>query len=823
MTDLAPVIAQLRRLFFYQSTYHAEQYRKANGDVGYSPACDVRFSDACRTHGYRCDGCPDRALTPLTDERLEAHLRQRITLGAYQLRDDGTAGWLCWDVDADQDTAQAKENVALMARLIVAKCRQLDLPVYAEWTGNKGIHLWVFVPDGCDAALLRRLGLWVVASIEEDEGTFEGIHVETFPKQTTLRNGDFGNLVKVPLSKHKKTNRLCLFVDPETLRAIGKTLADQHTYLLGIETTTAQVIADAVADWVPSDALREALHPETPRARANGHGPLSRLTRDFLAHGAGVGERNDRLYKAVCDLAGNSYAEHEVLEMVMEPALASGLERDEILNTVASAMSRPRSPSVPDSEPGDDGDTTLSDLRNGRRFVERHGANLRYCPPLGGWLAWDGQRWAPDESGQAMRWAKETVLEMYALLARMDDDKLRNELRSAIIRCESMTRLRAMVEAAESELDVRADVAEFDADPWLLNVANGTIDLRTGELREHRRDDMLTKLAPIVYRADAQDPVFDAYLAAATQGNTGFADYLQKAAGYTLTGLTDEETVFLVLGPGATGKSTLVEALLAALGDYATKTSFDTFLVQRNVGGARPDLVAIRGARMVAAVEPEKERRLATALIKELSGGDTISARALYKPPFSFRPTFKLWLAANAAPEMDDDDTGLWRRLLRLPFEHVIPEDARDPQVKTHLMSPDGGQAVLAWAVEGCLRWQREKLRPPDVVRRATAELRREFDPLAEFFTERCVVDAGAECEAEPLRRAYEEWTRAYGAQAIGNRDWGRRLKDIGCQRMRKRSMGGPPKTWWKGIGLLADVPDDEDGAGFYDAEPLPF
>lgn len=465
----------------------------------------------------------------------------------------------------------------------------------------------------------------------------------------------------------------------------------------------------------------------------------------------------------------------------------------------------------------------LTDLGNAERLIARFGIDLRFCDPLGGWLAWDGRRWLVDTTGHVERLAQATVRAIYAEANAAQDDDTRKALGKHALASESASRQRALLDLAWSQTGIAVASDVWDRDPWLFNCANGTLDLRTGELREHRREDMLTKLAPVDYRAGASDPVLDAYLAAATQGNTAFADYLQRACGYTLTGLTDEETVFLVLGPGATGKSTLVEALLAAMGDYATKTSFDTFLVQRNVGGARPDLVAMRGARMVAAVEPEKERRLATALIKELSGGDTISARALYKPPFSFRPTFKLWLAANAAPEMDDDDTGLWRRLLRLPFEHAIPEGDRDPQIKAHLTSPDGGRAVLAWAVEGCLRWQREKLRPPDMVRRATAELRREFDPLAEFFTERCVVDAGAEYEAEPLRRAYEEWARTYGAQAIGNRDWGRRLKDIGCQRMRKRSMGGPPKTWWKGIGLLADAPDDEDGAGFYDAEPLPF
>jgi len=371
---------------------------------------------------------------------------------------------------------------------------------------------------------------------------------------------------------------------------------------------------------------------------------------------------------------------------------------------------------------------------------------------------------------------------------------------------------RALLDLAWSQEGVAVLPDAFDADPWVLNVANGILDLRTGELGPHRRDAMLTKLSPVEYIPNLKDPVLDRYLEDATGGDRDFEAYLQRAAGYTLTGLTDEQVVLLVLGPGATGKSTLVEALLAMLGDYGYKAPFETFLArQRGRGGARPDLVAMRGARLVAAVEAPKRRRLAEAEVKELSGGDSVTARELYRAPFTFIPTFKIWLATNHAPLMDDEDTALWRRIKRLPFEHVVPEAKRDPDLKRYLTNPEaGGRAVLAWAVEGCLAWQRHGLGSCARVSAATAALRAEFDPIAEFLETCCMVRPGLETPASQLRKAYERWAEDMGAKPINDREWGKRLRGLGCETTRKRIDRGNPRTVWRGVGLVANVSESE-------------
>ncbi len=465
-----------------------------------------------------------------------------------------------------------------------------------------------------------------------------------------------------------------------------------------------------------------------------------------------------------------------------------------------------------------------TDLGNARRLVARHGQDMRYCAALGGWLVWDGKRWTPDETGQVERYAKETVQSIYIEASEQRDEHTRAELGRHAARSESAARIGAMIELARTEPGVMVTADAFDADAWLLNVANGTLDLRTGALRPHDRADMMTKLAPVTYDGSAQDATLDRYLETVTEGDRDFSAYLQRAAGYSLTGDTGEECFFLVLGPAATGKSTLVEALLAMLGDYGVKSSFSAFLETRNMGGATPEIARLRGARLVAAVESPKDGRLNEVAIKELTGGDTVTARNLYAAPFSFKPLFKLWLAANDCPRMTDTDTGLWRRLQRLPFEHALADGERDPKVKQQL-SHEALPALLAWAVRGCLAWQRDGLKPAAVVRTKTAELRADFDPLAEFLSECCVFASKAETTALELRQAYEAWAASMGAKPINNRDWSQRLKARGCESIRTRR-GGNPVTVWRGVGLLTEPPPAQPeppevavGAGVQDVQ----
>jgi putative DNA primase/helicase len=245
----------------------------------------------------------------------------------------------------------------------------------------------------------------------------------------------------------------------------------------------------------------------------------------------------------------------------------------------------------------------------------------------------------------------------------------------------------------------------------------------------------------------------------------------------------------LAHGPTAGGKTTTKEAFQIALGDYAIATTFETFLRRAHVGAVRNDIARIAGARMVTASEVDGGRQIDAELLKQLSGGDTISARFLYQEAFDFKSQAKIWLCANHVPKADDTDDALWRRLIKLPFEHTIPAAERDPNVKRILTDPqEGGPAVLAWMVEGCERWRQSGLIPPAAIEAATTALRDSLDPLRDFFTDECVFAPEAFVPVREMRRAYESYADAQGIRyKLGPKEFNRRLEARGCERKLKR------------------------------------
>ena len=444
----------------------------------------------------------------------------------------------------------------------------------------------------------------------------------------------------------------------------------------------------------------------------------------------------------------------------------------------------------------------LTDYGNAERLVHQHAQDLHFAPGIG-WLVWDGRRWARDQDGAAMRRAKATVRTMReeaAKLGEKGDDLWKHAQRS-----EAHARLGAAIALAESEEAVLVRAEGLDADPYLLTALNGTVDLRTGELHEHDRGHLLTKLAPVEYDSHARDERWERFLGEATAGDIELAEFLQRAAGYTLTGSTEEEVLFLAHGPAATGKSTFLEAFRAAFGDYATTADFETFLQRQGAGGPRSGIAQLAGARLVVSIEVDQGRRLAEALVKTITGGDTVRGSFLYHDSFEFVPAFKLWLAANHAPQVGDVDDAIWRRILRLPFEQPVPPERRDRTLKAHLRQPSA--AVLAWAVQGCLAWQKRGLDAPDTVQRATADLRKEMDPLADFLEDRCVLEDGAQVTSADLWDAYQGWARNAGERdPLSRQGLVERLKARSMEQTSPRIKGRRTRAW-SGIALQGGTP----------------
>jgi len=257
----------------------------------------------------------------------------------------------------------------------------------------------------------------------------------------------------------------------------------------------------------------------------------------------------------------------------------------------------------------------LTDLGNAMRLVAQHGVDIRYCGAWKSWLFWDGLRWNEDETGEVERRAKGTARGIYREAAGVSDLKHFESIVRWAQQSESEARIRAMINLAKTEPGIPARVDDLDADPWLLGVKNGTLDLRTGDVRPACRDDLITKLAPVEYNPAAVCPVWDRFLSEIMDGNQQMVQFLQRAVGYSLTAHISERVLFILYGEGANGKTTFLETIRDLLGAYAEVTSADTLLVKR-VGTIPNDLAALKGARFALASEAEQGRRLAEAQVK---------------------------------------------------------------------------------------------------------------------------------------------------------------------------------------------------------------
>jgi putative DNA primase/helicase len=429
----------------------------------------------------------------------------------------------------------------------------------------------------------------------------------------------------------------------------------------------------------------------------------------------------------------------------------------------------------------------LTDLGNTERLTDQYGQDIRYCGARGQWLVWDRQRWLPDETGQVYRFAKSTARSILLEAAAVEEETERKRLTKWAEQSENESRLSPMITLARTEEGVAVRSADFDRNPWLLNVANGTVDLQTGELLLHRREDLHTRLAPVAYKPKAACPQWLAFLARITNQDEDLIGFLRRAVGYSLTGETSEQCFFLLHGSGANGKSTFIEVLRALLGDYARQADASTFL-HKDHDTVRNDLARLAGVRFWSAVEATAGPRLAEVLVKQITGGDIVTARFLYQEHFEFNPTFKVWLAANHKPEIRGTDYAIWRRVRLIPFTVTIPKEEQDRQLLRKLKTELPG--ILAWAVEGCREWQREGLCEPGQVQAATAAYQEEMDLLGAFITQCCDLNPGAQTPASDLYTAYTKWCLENGDEAMTQNAFGRGLGDRGLTRERDSVTG---------------------------------
>lgn len=427
----------------------------------------------------------------------------------------------------------------------------------------------------------------------------------------------------------------------------------------------------------------------------------------------------------------------------------------------------------------------LTDLGNSERFMARYGEDVLYNAVSHRWLLWAQSHWQDDQRRYIEEMGKD-VIRAIPLEAKdaKDADERTQILKWAMV-SQQGSRLETMLKRVQTIMDVAIVPADLDPNPWLLNVANGTLDLRKMELREHRRDDRITKLVPVAYDPKAQCPRFDRFIEEVTCGNANLAGYLQRLIGYTLTGMTTEKMFPLFWGEGDTGKTTLIKVILALLGpDYSRVISETSIKLGKD--GIPNDLAPLPGTRAVVVSETTEGLPLAEGLIKAMTGRNVLTARYLYAEFFNFVPEFKLFIETNHKPQIKGTDTAIWNRVKLIPFTNVVAKDRQDPELDDKLKEELPG--ILNWALEGCVQWQSVGLQEPDEIKSATAEYRAESDTVGVFLAECTNGVVGVRARAGAVYSRYKVFTEERGLRPLGDQRFSDAMRSRGFV---KKNVGG--------------------------------
>lgn len=450
-----------------------------------------------------------------------------------------------------------------------------------------------------------------------------------------------------------------------------------------------------------------------------------------------------------------------------------------------------------------------TDTGNARRMVSLHRDVIRYSPVLKCWFVWDGKIWARDTTLAVMAIAKATVVQMHREALELTDDEARKTRVGWCLASESTAKLKAMAENAQSDVVVRPE--QLNSDPFLLTVQNGTLDLKTGELRPHSPLDLITFMAPVTWTPEAKDARWEQALDLFVRPDEGKEEFLRRAAFASLTGdTTDKAFVNLYdASDGNTGKTTVIESLLSVLGPYGVVVGAEAFL-QRAHGmsaGIRSDLASCAGKRMVVSSEIPVNRKLDSALMKKLTAGaGTYSFEEKYANPWQGRVTFTIWLDGNSVARAPAEDHPLFNRWRLTPFKHKLAAALVDPKwVETVCADPGYRSAVLAWAMDGRAAWWANGMGTAPSIEAAGEEVRAEMDPLRDYWESCCVFDTQFFTPSQRMRESYENWCAERGERQINDLNFQALLKGRGVAN-KVKFIKGRSVRGWSGVRVIDPV-----------------
>ena len=445
---------------------------------------------------------------------------------------------------------------------------------------------------------------------------------------------------------------------------------------------------------------------------------------------------------------------------------------------------------------------TLDDTGNAEKFNDMFGEVVKYSYVDKEWIYYDGRCWRPDNLGKVNTLVDICVNDMdndkYGYIETQQDTvEAEKAFYKHVKSCRSNKSKVALLKEAQHRMSILP--SDFDTDKMLLNTLSGVLHLKEGKLYPHGCDSFITKVANVDYTQNIDCPLWEQFLMDIFDNDLEMIDYIQKALGYSLTGETKEQAVFFAFGNGSNGKSVFLDVVSEIMGDYATNIQPETILQKGQQNSINSDIARLKGARFVTSVEPDEGLKLKEGLLKQLTGGDKVTARKLYGNEFEFKPEFKLWMGTNHKPIIRGTDLGIWRRIHLIPFTVTIPDEKKDKDLTRKLRQEKSG--ILNWIIEGCLKWQKEGLKKPNKVEDAVKEYKGEMDVISSFIDECCIEEDHSESIAD-IYKAYTKWASLNNEYMMPSRKFSTEIKK------RYNKVKGSKRVEYRGIKILDEWKD---------------
>lgn len=674
--------------------------------------------------------------------------------------------FICLDIDAKSDGFNSLEE------LIADNAPLPDTAVVqtGEYGGERGLHYWFRMPE--DEMVSSRAGIR------------PGVDIRCY-------NG----YAVMPPSEHKTGVR--------------------YEWLEGEGIETAAEVPEWILDLVPEAIMGDSNWEPNPYFKASKEVRgfvegtfevepgdqrqfLVRAARSVLTQGDSVEEAARKLWEGEDGEGGISNCEQNEENPWTE---------EEVLYIVEDVFRKGPNSKMEKDFSAEEEEVWQTDVGNALvllgAYEEDH---LFFVPEWGKWYLWNGKSFRENDGSLLRKKWVSVTKDLAAKAQKASTEEERKRLFHHAIKSQSKPRVDACVSLARDYAEI--EIAEMNKDPYLLNVENGVVDLRTGELLDPDPKYHMTKTARVEYVEGAESKVWDRFLKTVVPDEE-LRDFLQKAFGYTLTASVEEHKFFYLHGPPASGKSTLLEAFAALLGNYSESADPSTFMRNPNRNGSGPseDIARLSNARMVVTHEVEEGMRFAEGHISKLTGGDRVVARFLNAQSFAFYPKFKLWFSANHKPKVSSSSrSGIWRRILVVPMEQEIPEEKRDPSIPAQLRQPEVKSAMLQWALEGAMLWfedneSHHNMAVPQIVRDEVDAYQEEADHVQGFLKE-VVKETGSDKDRVPKRdmfEAYLGWCEREGRKnTMTQAMLSRRISEKGYKWKQAQYNGAVKDCWYR-------------------------